>query len=81
MDSFGDSIQKQMPGDSVEMVDIFISYSHKDAQLASIICKKIKDASFSCWIDSDKLRVGDNFTGFRYPGHKKRKNLHFINFN
>ena len=43
------------------MHDIFISYSHKDAQIADAICHKFEEAGIRCWYAPRNIRPGDEW--------------------
>lgn len=41
-------------------MNVFISYSHRDKKYADLIANKLKSAKHKVWIDTWKLRGGDN---------------------
>ncbi len=41
--------------------DVFLSYSHDDAELVEKIAEALEKAGFSCWIDTERLRHDDDF--------------------
>ena len=40
---------------------IFISHSHDDADFAELLQYKLRDSGISCWIDSENLRIGQEW--------------------
>ena len=43
------------------MHDVFISYSHKDVQIADAICHKFEEAGIRCWYAPRNIRPGDEW--------------------
>ena len=43
-----------------DLITVFISYAHEDAELARAIQQRLEVAGFKVWIDEGALRAGDS---------------------
>src|SRR5712691_10225549 len=45
---------------AADVITVFISYAHEDADLARAVQERLKAAGFTVWIDEGALRAGDS---------------------
>src|SRR5689334_18771682 len=43
------------------MTHVFISHAHEDGDFASLLIAQIRDAGFTAWVDSEKIRIGKDW--------------------
>ncbi|MBE0690023.1 MAG: TIR domain-containing protein [Anaerolineae bacterium] len=43
------------------MAHVFISYEHSDSDFADALIRRLEKAGYTSWIDSDQLRLGENW--------------------
>lgn len=49
-----------------ESPDVFLSYSHDDKEVVEKIAAILSEAGFTCWIDTERLRLNDEYNAEIY---------------
>ncbi len=75
LELFAALVRRSGPLQRVRAYDAFISYSSKDAPLASWLASQLRTAGYSVWLDSDEILVGHSILDEVYRGIRESEFL------